>query len=66
MVMSEETLSTGAPDRCPDCGKEIELSVCQSAAGFYIGAWCYCGPYCRESGYFPTKEAANAAWKGDK
>lgn len=32
----------------------------QSPAGFYIGTWCDCGPYSRESGYFRTLDMARA------
>ena len=45
---------------CTDCNKPLTLTVCESAAGFYIGRWCDCGPYSRESGYYPTREAAQA------
>jgi hypothetical protein len=45
---------------CTDCNKPLTLTVCESAAGFYIGRWCDCGPYSRESGYYPTREAAGA------
>ena len=43
-----------------------ELRVLQSAAGFYVGRVeispeCYEFPYCRESGYYPTREKAESA-----
>ena len=61
MVLKGETLATGAPQRCT-CGWVVELSVCKSAAGYYVGAFCpNCGPYCRESGYYATREQAQAA-----
>jgi len=51
---------------CPDCGTEMKRDVQQSAAGFYIGFWCnQCGPWSRESGYYPTCEAASAALVSD-
>jgi hypothetical protein len=31
-----------------------------SSAGFYIGSWCQCGAYSRESGYFATRAEAEA------
>jgi len=41
------------------CGAELELSVCRSAAGYYLGYWCdRCGPYSRETGYFRTEGEA--------
>lgn len=44
----------------------LELQVCKSNAGWYLGYWCpKCGPYSRESGYFPTEAAATAALEKD-
>ena len=44
------------------CGTWLELQVLQSAAGYYIGFYCQkCGPYSRESGYYPTQEIAETA-----
>lgn len=56
------------PDECTDCGIRLVLGVHQSAAGFYIGTWCACGPYSRESDYFATREDAAAGlteWQAD-
>lgn len=61
MVLKGETLATGASPRCPDCGVTVNLKVCRSAAGYYVGTWCDCGPYSRESGYYRTFEDARAA-----
>lgn len=47
-----ETLASGAPNPCPDCGQYLEPEVLRSAAGYYIGTRCFCGPYSRESGYY--------------
>lgn len=59
MVMPGETIATGAPNKCPDCGKILELQVCHSGAGYYIGTICCCGPYSRESlHYYGTFEQA--------
>ena len=47
---------------CFDCRSEMAIKICTSAAGHYLGFICpKCGPYSRESGYFPTKEDAQAA-----
>ena len=47
---------------CYECGTELTIDVCVSAAGYYLGFFCpKCGPYSRESGYFPTREAAQEA-----
>lgn len=44
---------------CMDCGAKLPAKVLKSGAGYYIGTFCSCcGPYSRESGYYPTHEAA--------
>jgi hypothetical protein len=45
------TVADGAAPRCEDCGKMPRLAVYESGASFYIGTYCHCGPYTRESGY---------------
>ena len=62
MGMDGETVATGAPTKCLDCDKELEVQVCQSAAGFYIGYWCNeDGPHSRESGYYKSAKGAQEA-----
>lgn len=52
---------------CDDCKIDLPLEVLRSGAGWYIGYFCpMCGPYSRESGYFPTKEAATEAMENDE
>lgn len=63
MTLPGETLSTGAPRTCPTCGTALELQVCCSNA-YYIGCYCECGPYSRESGYYGSEEEARAALEG--
>ena len=60
-MLPGETIASGAPSTCPDCKKELKLEVLMSNAGYYIGTWCDCGPYSRESGYFRTRELAEKA-----
>jgi hypothetical protein len=49
-------------ETCFDCRSEMVIRVCRSAAGYYLGFLCpKCGPYSRESGYFPTRDDATAA-----
>jgi len=44
------------------CETALKLKVLSSAAGYYLGFFCpNCGPYSRESGYFPSKESAERA-----
>lgn len=44
-----------------DCGRSLPLKVCQSAAGYYLGYECSdCGPYSRETGYYVTRQEAEA------
>lgn len=59
MSLPGETISDGAAPRCEDCGRMPKLDVYLSA-GYYIGTYCNCGPYTRESGYYPTRELAQA------
>lgn len=56
-----ETILSGAPSTCSECGVKLKLQICRSPAGYYIGTLCECGPYSRESGYYPTHEAAEDA-----
>ena len=47
---------------CVDCGARLEIQVCKSMAGYYVGFWCgACGPYSRESGYYRSYEEAEKA-----
>ena len=47
---------------CVECGAHLEIQVCKSMAGHYIGFWCdRCGPYSRESGYYQSREEAEKA-----
>jgi len=62
-MLPGETILSGAPDKCPDCGKQLNFEVLKSAAGYYIGTQCCCGPYSRESGYFKTSEVCNKILK---
>jgi len=42
-----------------DCGRTMELEVCRSNAGYYLGFECQCsGPYSRETDYFRTYDEA--------
>lgn len=61
MTMHAETIATGAESRCEDCGRMPRVDVYRSSAGFYVGTFCNCGPYSRESGYYPTHEGAQQA-----
>ena len=55
---------------CCDCKATLKLDVFRSAAGWYIGFFCFnCGPYSRESGYYKSQREAqwdleNGEWKG--
>lgn len=49
------------------CGAELPFEVLQSAAGFYLGYFCpNCGPWSRESEYFPSQKTAEAFMKSLK
>ena len=58
-TLASQCLSQHA--KCEDCKVELIPKVLRSAAGFYVGTFCNCGPYSRESGYYKTKEAADQA-----
>lgn len=62
MALTGETLASGAPRICETCGAVPKLGVYRSAAGPYIGTFCDCGPYSRESEYYATQEAAQHAF----
>ena len=64
-MLPGETIASGAPSACPDCAAQLQLEVLQSAAGFYIGTRCNCGPYSRESGYFKSRDLASATLLGN-
>ena len=59
--LTGETIASGASRTCEDCGVTPQLEVLLSHAGYYIGTQCACGPYTRESRYYPTSELAAAA-----
>lgn len=66
MVMPGETVASGASTKCPDCGDPLLMGALESGAGWFVGYYCNkwqcdCHPFSRESGYYPTKEACEAA-----
>ena len=66
MAMPGETIHRGAPSTCPDCDVKLENRVMSSAAGYYIGTRCDCGPsYSRESGYYEEWDEVNAHFEAD-
>ena len=49
---------------CAECRIPLKLQVLQTPAGFYLGYFCpQCGPYSRETGYYPTHEMAEVELK---
>jgi len=65
-MLPRETIHSGASRVCEDCGTSVVEKVMRSAAGFYIGTECSCGPYSRESGYYKTREEAEKALKTNR
>lgn len=64
-MLPGETIRSGAPSTCPDCGVKLEMKVCLSGAGYHIGTMCNCGPYSRESHYYADRETAQHALDTD-
>ena len=63
-MLQGETVQDSAT-KCMVCRTTLYIRVLKSAAGHYIGFFCSeCGPHSRESGYYPTREAAQAALDG--
>jgi len=70
MAMDGETIILGADRSCKRCGMvfaeigiklNINFQVMFSAAGYFIGTQCSCGPNSRESSYFKSRELAMTA-----
>lgn len=57
-MLAGETIRTGAPKTCPSCKVTPEFQVYSSNAGYYVGTYCNCGPYTRESEYYRDYETA--------
>ena len=57
-MLPGETIASGAPTQCSTCGVRLKLEVLRSAAGYYVGTQCNCGPYSRETGYYKTRDEA--------
>ena len=60
-MLPGETIASGAAETCEDCSITPALDVYHSGGGYYVGTYCNCGPYSRESDYYPTYEHAVAA-----
>jgi hypothetical protein len=70
-MLPAETIRSGAPATCPDCNITPDFQVYSSNAGYYIGTYCNCGPYTRESEYYESFAEAqndlnynNVRWRG--
>lgn len=52
-----ETVATGASNLCGECAKVLELQVCSTPRGFFLGYWCdEHGVHTRETGWYPKEE----------
>ena len=40
--------------QCHDCEQDLSQKVLRSAAGYYVGRACDCGPYSRDTGYYAS------------
>ena len=63
MALPGETIGRGAPILCGGCKTRVtDFGVYKSGAGWYIGTYCGCGPYTRESvEYWRTETEAEQA-----
>lgn len=57
-MLPGEALCSGAPDACPDCGKEVVWHVRTNGPSNCVATYCNCGMYSRESMYTNLKEEA--------
>lgn len=64
-MLPGETLQNGAEEICSLCGCIAEVKPMSSAAGWYLGSACGCGPYTRESVYYPSRERLDIAIRED-
>jgi hypothetical protein len=62
MALPGETLRLGADPVCDRCHMHAVVDVYRSGAGWFVGSRCECGPYTRESAYYPTEQACREAW----
>ena len=60
-MLATETTGGKETSKCPHCSEERELGVQRSAAGYWIGYWCNCGPGGRETEYFGSHQEAEDA-----
>lgn len=66
MVLPGEITGRKLHTQC-SCGKIIDLKLCRSAAGYYLGYTCpECGPYGRETGYYKDERTIQNALFLDK
>lgn len=56
-----ETVHTSGAASCSDCSAPLVLDVHLSAAGYYVGTACECGPYSRESAYYASEKEGREA-----
>lgn len=60
-MLPGETIASGSRPTCDECGERPALDVYRSPAGYYIGTYCLCGPFSRESLYYKTRPIAEQA-----
>ena len=62
MALPTEDIINDARRECMSCGTALNIKVLSNDAGSYIGFVCpQCGPYSRESRYYPSREDAQTA-----
>lgn len=64
-MLKGETIHSGAPCMCEECGEFLKEEVLSTPAGYYIGTRCCCGPYSRESHYYKSYKEAEGDLKNN-
>ena len=66
LTVSTDTIPARAERGCATCQTRPEPDVFRSGGGFYVGRWCRCGPFSRDSDYYEERpDAARALAEGN-
>jgi hypothetical protein len=54
-MLDRETIMSGGSPYCTHCCNFAKFGIYESGAGFYVGSYCACGPFSRESCYYANE-----------